>query len=75
MHDYNFGVDRNPKKNNHYTPGTKMKIITEASSRKLLPDFYFVLPWHFKKEILKREKKLIKKGCKFIFPLPNLRIY
>jgi len=70
-----FVADRNPKKNNHYTPGTKMKIITEARSRKLLPDFYFVLPWHFKKEILKREKKLIKKGCKFIFPLPNFRVY
>ena len=70
-----FIADRNPKKNNHYTPGTKMKIITEARSRKLLPDFYFVLPWHFKKEILKREKKLIKKGCKFIFPLPNFKIY
>jgi hypothetical protein len=70
-----FVADRNPKKNNHYTPGTKMKIITESRSRKLLPDFYFVLPWHFKKEILKREKKLIKKGCKFIFPLPSFRVY
>jgi hypothetical protein len=52
-----------------------MKIITEARSRKLLPDFYFVLPWHFKKEILKREKKLIKKGCKLIFPLPSFKVY
>jgi hypothetical protein len=70
-----FVADRNPKKNNHYTPGTKMKIITEARSRKLSPDFYFVLPWHFQKEILKREKKLIKKGCKFIFPLPSFKVY
>ena len=68
-------ADRNPKKFNHYTPGTKIKIISEKKSRKLAPDYYLVLPWHFKKEILKRETKIRKKGCKFIFPLPNLKIY
>ncbi len=67
-------ADRNPAKNNLYTPGTKIKIITEEKSRKYKPDFYLVLPWHFKKEILIREKKIIKRGSKFIFPLPNLKI-
>ena len=70
-----FIADRNPKKYNHYTPGTKIKIISEKKSRNLSPDYYFVLPWHFKKEILKREIRMRKKGCKFIFPLPNLKIY
>lgn len=69
-----YVADRNPEKNNLYTPGTKIKIITEEKSRKHKPDFFLVLPWHFKKEILKREKKIIKKGTKFIFPLPNLKI-
>ncbi len=70
-----FIADRNPKKHNHYTPGTKIKIISEKKSRKLSPDYYFALPWHFKEEILKRENKIRTKGCKFIFPLPNLKIY
>ena len=52
-----------------------IKIISEKKSRNMKPNFYLVLPWHFKKEILHREKKLIKKGSKFIFPLPNLKIY
>ena len=68
-------ADRNPRKHNCYTPGTKIKIISEKKSRNLLPDYYFVLPWHFKNEILNRENKIRKKGCKFIFPLPNLRVY
>jgi len=68
-------ADRNPKKNNHFTPGTKIKIITEKLSRKLKPDYYFVLPWHFKNEILEREYKIISKGTKFIFPLPRLTIH
>ena len=67
-------ADRNIEKNNHYSPGTRIKIITEKKSRSLRPDYYLVLPWHFKKEILKREKKLLKKNTNFIFPLPQVRI-
>ena len=57
-----------------YTPGTKIKIISEKDSRDMNPDYYLVLPWHFKKEILKRENKIKRKGTKFIFPLPKLEI-
>ncbi len=70
-----FVADRNPKKLNYYTPGTKIKIISEKKSRRIKPSYYLVLPWHFKKEILKREKSTIKSGSKFIFPLPELKIY
>ena len=64
-------AERNPKKYNCFTPGTKIKIISEKKSRSLRPDYYLVLPWHFQKEIIKREKKIIASGTKFIFPLPN----
>lgn len=50
-------ADRNPKKTGLFTPSTKINIISEKKSRKLNPDYYLVLPWHFKKEILEREKK------------------
>ena len=78
---YNIGnkeidyiADRNPLKYNLFTPGTKIKIISENYSRRLNPDYYLVLPWHFKKEILVREKKIRKKGTKFIFPLPKMQV-
>jgi len=69
-----FISDRNPNKRNLYTPGSNIRIISEAESRNLKPDFYLVLAWHFKKEILLREKKIRNKGTKFIFPLPNIQI-
>ena len=72
--DINYIADRNPLKYNLFTPGTKIKIISENHSRKLKPDYYLVLPWHFKKEILIREKKIRKKGTKFIFPLPKVKV-
>ena len=70
----NFISDRNPKKSNHYTPGSNIKIISEVNSRKMNPNYYLVLAWHFKKEILQREKIARKKGTKFIFPLPKVEI-
>ena len=70
----NFIAEKNNQKFNNYTPGTKIKIISEDNSRNLNPDYYFVLPWHFKKEILAREKKIRLKGTKFIFPLPKFEV-
>ena len=72
--DINYIADRNPLKYNLFTPGTKIKIISENYSRKLKPDYYLVLPWHFKKEILIREKKIRERGTKLIFPLPKMHV-
>ncbi|OUU53379.1 MAG: hypothetical protein CBC25_00805 [Pelagibacteraceae bacterium TMED65] len=73
--EIDFIADRNPLKFNLYTPGTKIKIISENKSRKIQPNYYLVLPWHFKNEILVREKKALKNKVKFIFPLPKLKIF
>lgn len=70
----NYIADRNIEKIGLFTPGTKIKIITEHESKKFKPDYYLVLPWHFKNEILFREKRVRKSGTKFIFPLPRLEI-
>jgi len=69
-----FVAERNKNKYGLFTPGSRIKIISEKTSRQLKPNYYLVLPWHFKSEILKREKLVIKQGTKFIFPLPKLKI-
>jgi hypothetical protein len=33
-----------------------------------------VFPWHFKHTILEREREFMRKGGKFIFPLPEIEI-
>jgi hypothetical protein len=67
-------VEVNPDKFNHFTPGTHIPIISEAEAKLLKPDYYLVLPWHFKNEILIREQDFINSGGRFIFPLPELEI-
>ena len=69
-----FISGRNPRKKNLYTPGSNIKIITESESRKMKPNYYLVLAWHFKKEILLREAAIRRKGTKFIFPLPSVKV-
>ena len=54
--------------------GSKIKIISEEKAKKLKPDYFIVLPWHFKNFIIEKEKKFIDRGGKFIFPLPDIEI-
>lgn len=70
-----FAADRNPQKWGAKTIGSNIKIISEEKSKKMSPDYYLVLPWHFKKEFLKREKFFMNNGGKMIFPLPKIKIY
>ena len=57
-----------------YTPGTKIKIISEKQAKLKKPDYFLVLPWHFKDSIINREAKFLKSGGKMIFPLPEIEI-
>jgi len=69
-----FAADRNPDKDGAKTLGTDIPIINEEKSRAMKPDYYLVLPWHFKKEFLIREKKTLDNGIGMIFPLPNIEV-
>jgi SAM-dependent methyltransferase len=67
-------AERNPDKYGASTLGTNIPIVSEAESRALHPDYYLVLPWHFKKEFIDREKGMLSQGVGFIFPLPSIEI-
>jgi len=64
----------NPEKFGRVTPGTNIPIISEAEAHAMAPDYYLVLPWHFKEGIIRREKKYLNSGGKFIFPFPEIEI-
>lgn len=68
-----MAADRNPEKNQAYTVGTNIMICSEAESRARNPDYYLVLPWHFRKEILARELAA-GTSAQMIFPLPEVEV-
>lgn len=64
----------NPDKFGCYTPGSHIPIISEAEARAMKPDYFLLLPWHFKDGILRREKEYLAAGGKFIIPFPEIEI-
>jgi len=64
----------NKEKFGAFTPGTHIPIISEVEAKTMKPDYFFVLPWHFKDNILQREQEYLAQGGKFIFPLPEIEI-
>lgn len=69
-----FIAEVNKDKFGSFTPGTLIPIISEEDAKKKHPDYLFVLPWHFKSFIVKKETGYLKSGGKIVFPLPKIEI-
>jgi SAM-dependent methyltransferase len=69
-----YAAERNAEKFGAQTLGTNIPIISEEESRAMNPDYYLVLPWHFRKEFLEREAAALDRGVGMIFPLPQLEV-
>ena len=65
VNEYKFG---------RTTPGTKIPLVSEQDAKSMQPDYFFVLPWHFRASILEREKVFTAQGWHFVFPLPKLEV-
>tara|TARA_B100000900_G_scaffold270988_1_gene231435 strand:- start:2883 stop:5081 length:2199 start_codon:yes stop_codon:yes gene_type:complete len=68
-----YAVERNSKKVGLCT-NTGIEIIIEEDMRKNPPDYLMVLPWHFKEEIIEREKEYLDNGGQLIFYFPTFDI-
>jgi hypothetical protein len=64
----------NQDKFGSFTPGTGIPIISEAEARAMRPDYFLVLPWHFRDGIVQREREFLAGGGKMIFPFPEIEI-
>ena len=69
-----FIAEVNEDKFGCFTPGSNIPIISESEAMDMKPDYLFVFPWHFKNNILQREKGFLQNGGKIIFPLPDIEI-
>lgn len=68
-----YAVERNLNKIGKMT-STGIEIIGEDQMRDNPPDYLFVLPWHFRDEILQREHAFLENGGQFIFPFPQFDV-
>lgn len=67
-------VDRNPKKQGLFTPGTHLPIFAPDKIFETQPDYVLILPWNIKQEVMEQMRDIDKWGGKFIVPIPEPRI-
>jgi len=64
----------NAEKFGCFTPGTGIPIISETEALAMRPDYFLVLPWHFRRSICERESAYLRAGGKLIFPMPRIEV-
>ncbi len=69
-----YASEKNELKVGLCTPGMRIPVRSEAEARANPPDFYLVLAWNFFEEFLKKEQDYIRRGGKFILPIPEPRV-
>ena len=69
-----FIAEVNEEKFGRVTPGSHIPIISEKEAAVMNPNYYLVLPWHFRNGIVHREKQYLAGGGRIIFPFPEIEI-
>lgn len=64
----------NSDKFGRFTPGTGIPIVSEAEAQAMKPDYFLVMPWHFRENLMQREAAFLNGGGRMIFPLPEIEI-
>jgi NDP-4-keto-2,6-dideoxyhexose 3-C-methyltransferase len=72
--DIPYIAEVNEDKFGCFTPGTGIPIISEKEARAMHPDYFLVLPWHFRQALVEREKAYLQGGGRLLFPLPRIEI-
>ena len=73
--DYiDYIVEDNPLKQDKFTPGSHIPVVSPKMLDEKKPNYILILAWNFANEILNKTKKYKKNGVKFIIPLPELTV-
>jgi SAM-dependent methyltransferase len=70
-----YVVDDAPAKHGYYTPGTHVPIMPWDYTKEAgPPDYALLFAWSFIDEVKKRRAEYLKRGGKFIVPLPQVTV-
>lgn len=69
-----FIVDDNPLKQNTFTPGIHIPVVSSQVIKERKPDYLLILAWNFSESIIKNHSYFSAQNGKFIVPLPQIKI-
>jgi len=66
--------DTTPFKQGKFAPGTGIPIVPDSRLLEEMPDYSLILAWNYKEHILRKEAEYLKRGGRFIMPIPEPEI-
>lgn len=69
-----YTVDKSPLKVGLYTPGMHLPVLAAEELLERRPDYTLILPWNFAEEIQRQQAEYVRRGGRFILPLPEPRV-
>jgi len=67
-------IDDNKIKIGRFSPYYHIPVVSSEIIYKEKPDYIFLFAWRFSEIIIKKHKKYLQNGGKFIIPLPELKV-
>jgi hypothetical protein len=68
-----YVVDRSPYKQGLYTPGHHIPVRSPDVLLEEMPDVVMILAWNFAEEIIAQQAEYLRRGGKFLLPVPTPR--
>jgi SAM-dependent methyltransferase len=69
-----FVADRNPAKQGHYLPGSRIPVVAESVLQQQRPDYVLILPWNLKTEVQQQLAYIRDWGGRFVTAVPRLEV-
>lgn len=69
-----FTVDRNPNKQGHFLPGTRIPVYPPEKIDEARPDYLVILPWNIMHEVMEQMDRVREWGCKFVILIPKVEV-
>lgn len=69
-----FIIDDSPLKQNLYSPGMHIPVLSSAAIAERKPDYLLILAWNFARSIIAKTRSFSDAGGKFIIPIPKVEV-
>lgn len=69
-----YVVDRNPHKQGHFLPGSKLPIYAPKKMEETQPDYVLILPWNIKNEVV-ASNQIGSWDGRFVVAVPELAVF
>ena len=69
-----FIVDDNPLRQNLFSPGYHIPVLSPQVIYERKPDYILILAWNYSQPIMKKHQAFLDRGGHFIVPLPQSKV-